>query len=183
MLKKILLGIGGLLLVGALIFVYRVRTTPPKSPPDTVTYSQGGLDIKISYSRPFKRGRVIFGEKSAKALVPFGEYWRLGANAATEITLSKAVQVAGKPLAAGSYRMYAIPGATMWKLIFNSEIGKFGFWEPNRDKDVLTVEVAPETAAAPVEQFTIAVSGEPTAAKLDFSWDTTVVHVPIVAGN
>jgi hypothetical protein len=183
MIKKVLAGVGGLLLLAALIFVYRVRTTPPKSPSETVSYSQGGLDIKVSYSRPFKRGRVIFGEKSAGALVPNGQYWRLGANAATEITLSKAVQVAGKPLAAGTYRMYAIPGATMWKVIFNSQTGKFGFFEPDHEKDVLTVEVAPETATTSVEQFTIAVTGEPSAAKLDFSWDTTVVHVPIVAQN
>lgn len=183
MIKKVLAGIGGVLLLVALVIVYRVRTTPPASPPDTVTYSQGGLDIKISYSRPFKKGRAIFGEKSAGALVPFGQYWRLGANAATEITLSKAVQFAGKPLAAGSYRMYAIPGATMWKVVLNSQLGKFGFFEPSRDKDVLTVEVAPETVATSLEQFTIAVSGEPSAAKLDLAWDTTVVHIPIVASN
>ena len=118
--------------MGALIFVYRVRTTPP-NPPDTVTYSQGGLDIKISYSRPFKRGRVIFGEV-AKALVPFGEYWRLGANAATEITLSKAVQVAGKP--AGRWQLSHVrhPGATMWKLIFNSGSASSAFGNPTATK-------------------------------------------------
>jgi hypothetical protein len=183
MVKKVLLGIGALLLLTVLITIYRVRTAPPKSPPDTVSYSQGGLDIKVSYSRPYKRGRTIFGEKSAGALVPFGQYWRLGANAATEITLSKAVQVAGKPLAAGNYRVYAIPSATMWKIIFNSQVGKFGFFEPDHEKDVLSIEVAPETVATPVEQFTIAVSGEPSAAKLEFTWDTTSVRLPIVAQN
>ena len=181
MIKKVLTGLGLLLLVTTLGLIYRIRTTPPASPPDKVAYSQGGLDIGVSYSRPYKKGRLIFGEKSAGALVPFGQYWRLGANAATEITFSKNVQFAGKPIAAGSYRLYAIPGATTWKVILNSQTGKFGFFEPNHEKDVLSVDVPSETVADSVEQFTIRVSGEPSAASLEFVWDTTVVRVPVVA--
>lgn len=181
MIKKVLTGLGVVLLVTTLALIYRVRSAPPASPHDTVAYSQGGLDIKVSYSRPFKKGRLIFGEKSAGALVPFGKYWRLGANAATEISFSKAVQFAGKPLAAGTYRLYAIPGATTWKVILNSQVGKFGFFEPDHEKDVLSVEVPSETAATSIEQFTIRVSGEPSAASLEFSWDTTTVRIPVVA--
>ncbi len=164
-----------------LVLIYRVRSAPPASPHDTVTYSQGGLDIKVTYSRPYKKGRLIFGEKSAGALVPFGKYWRLGANAATEITLSKNVQLAGKPLLAGTYRMYAIPGATTWKIVLNSQTGKFGYFEPDHEKDVLSVEVPAETGVDSVEQFTIRLSGEPSAARVEFVWDTTVVRVPVVA--
>jgi hypothetical protein len=181
MIKKVLMGLGLALLATTLLLIYRVRSTPPASPHDSVTYSQGGLDIKVSYSRPYKKGRLIFGEKSAGALVPFGKYWRLGANAATEITLSKSVQFAGKPLAAGSYRLYAIPGATTWKVVLNSQTGSFGYFEPDHDKDVLSVEVPSETTPQSVEQFTIAVSGEPSAARLELIWDTTAVRIPVVA--
>ena len=182
MMKKALAGLGLVLLVTTLVLIYRVRSAPPASPHDTMTYSQGDLDIKVSYSRPYKKGRLIFGEKSAGALVPFGKYWRLGANAATEITLSKNVQFAGKPLLAGTYRMYAIPGATTWKIVLNSQPGKFGYFEPDHEKDVLSVEVPAETGADSVEQFTIRVSGEPSAARVELIWDTTVVRVPVVAG-
>ena len=41
---------------------------------------------KITYSRPQKRGREIFGK-----LVPYGQVWRTGANEATEITVTKNV--------------------------------------------------------------------------------------------
>ncbi len=181
MIKKVLAGLGAALLLAALVIGYRIRTTPPASPPDRVAYSQGGLDIGVSYSRPYKKGRLIFGEKSAGALVPYGKYWRLGANSATEITFSKNVQFAGKPVTAGTYRLYAIPGATTWKVVLNSQTGKFGFFEPDHEKDVLSVEVPSQTVGTSVEQFTISVSGEPTAASVDLAWDTTVVRIPVVA--
>ena len=80
----------------------------------------------MSYSSPYKKGRVIFGESSAGALVPYGAYWRLGANAATEISLNKDVMFAGTPLKAGKYRMYAVPGEKTWQVILNGELGKSG---------------------------------------------------------
>ncbi len=181
--KQVLLGIGAVVVAAVLFFGYRIMTTGKLSPCDTVAFSQGGIDAKVGYCRPSKRGRLIFGEKDAGAVVPFGKYWRLGANAATEITFAKNVLFAGKPVSAGSYRMYAMPSATSWKLILNSEVGKWGAFEANHDKDVLTVEVPVEAAAAPVEQFTISFAGEPNGAKLVFAWDTTLVRVPLAAAN
>lgn len=177
--KKILMGVGALLLLFASYMAYAILIGSKKSPPDTATFSQGGLDMKVTYCRPYKKGRLIFGEKEAGALVPYGKYWRLGANAATEITFSKNVLFAGKPVNAGSYRMYAVPSASSWKVVLNNELGKFGAWEPNQEKDVLSVEVPVEAAPAPTEQFTIGFSGEPSGAKLDLTWDTTRVRVPV----
>src|SRR5262245_4037499 len=124
--KKILIGIGALVVLFAAFIGYRIATTGKASPAATAQLSQGGLDIQVSYCRPSKKGRLIFGEKEAGALVPFGKYWRLGANAATEISFSKDVTFAGKPVRAGRYRMYAVPGATSWKVVLNSEVGKWG---------------------------------------------------------
>lgn len=177
--KKILLGVGALFLLFASYMAYAILIGSKKSPPDTAAFSQGGLDVKVTYCRPFKKGRLIFGEKSGGALVPFGQYWRLGANAATEITFSKNVLFAGKPVNAGSYRMYAVPSASSWKVVLNSELGKFGAWEPNHEKDVLSVEVPVEAAPAPAEQFTIGFSGEQAGSKMDLTWDTTRVRVPV----
>src|SRR5438105_675083 len=104
MLKKILIGIGVLVLAFVLFVVYNVFF--PASPKGDASISANGLDIKVTYGRPFKKGRLIFGEEKDKALQPYGKYWRLGANAATEITFSKNVNFAGKAVNAGSYRMY-----------------------------------------------------------------------------
>lgn len=181
--KQVLVAVGAVVVAVVLFFGYRIMTTRKLSPCDTVAFSQGNLDVKVGYCRPFKKGRVIFGEKDTGALVPYGKYWRLGANAATEITFAKNVLFAGKPVSAGSYRMYAIPGAASWKVVLNSETGKWGAFEANHDKDILTVEVPAEAAASPVEQFTISLSGDGSAAKMDFAWDSTIVHVPLAAAN
>src|SRR5690349_8853960 len=96
----------------------------PKSPSGKASISHNGLEVSISYSRPYKKGRVIFGDTASGALQPNGQYWRLGANAATEITFNKDVTFAGKPLKAGTYRIYAVPGQGNWEIILNSELGK-----------------------------------------------------------
>lgn len=163
------------------LFGYRLTSNAKKSPPATVTFSQGNLDVKVTYCRPSKRERRIFGEKGEGALVPYGEYWRLGANAATEITFAKNTTFAGQPVSAGIYRMYAIPGKSAWKVVLNSQTGKWGAFSPNHDKDVLTVEVPATTTPDKQEQFTISFAPEGSGAKMDFSWDGTLVRVPLMA--
>ena len=77
-------------------------------------------------------------------------------------------------LPAGTYRMYAVPTATTWKVVLNSDTG-WGAREPDHAKDVLSVEVPSEKTQSPIEQFTISF----TPGQMDFSWDTTLVHVPL----
>ncbi len=181
--KKILMVVGVLVLAVGALAAYQVLIGTKKSPRGTAEFAQGGLDVKVVYGRPFKKGRVIFGDKAAGAVVGYGRYWRLGANGATEITFGKNVLFAGKPVSAGTYRMYAVPAATTWKVVLNSELGKWGAREADHEKDVLTVEVPVESAPSSTEQFTISFTGEPTGAKMNFNWDTTVVRVPLGAAN
>lgn len=176
--KKILIGIAVVLLGIVGFFGYGVMF--PKSPGTKATFNDKGLDISVTYSQPSKRGRVIFGEEKDGALQPYGKYWRLGANAATEITFSKNITFAGKPLNAGSYRMYAVPGATSFKIGLNSELGTyFGVAEPDYTKDVLTVDVPVMTAPAETEKFVITFASDSTGINMDFVWDKTMVRVPI----
>ena len=183
--KMILIGIGALLLLAAAFIGYTVLVGNKRSPRDTEEFNQGGLAVKVEYCRPYKKGRLIFGEKAAGALVPYDTYWRLGANASTTITFGQNVLFAGKPVSAGTYRMYAIPGASAWKVVLNSEPDRWGAREPSHEKDVLTVEVPVAVAASSSEQFTIQISGQPAGApggaSLDLSWDTTLVRVPLAA--
>src|SRR5260221_773955 len=138
--KKILIGVGVVLLAFVLFLAYSAMF--PKSPSKTAEFSDKGLDIKVVYCQPSKRGRLIFGEEKDKALQPYGKYWRLGANAATEITFSKNISFAGKPINAGSYRMYAVPGPTSFQVSLNSEVGVYlANNEPKYRLDVLKVDV------------------------------------------
>jgi hypothetical protein len=180
MMKKILIGVAIVLLAIVAFFAYNFMF--PKSPATTASYSDKGLDIKVTYSQPSKRGRLIFGEEKDGALQPYGKYWRLGANAATEITFNKDVTFAGQTVGAGSYRMYAVPGATSFKVKLNSETGVYiAAGEPDYTKDVLTVEIPVQDAPVETEKFVINFTSDSTGVNMDFVWDKIMVRVPITA--
>lgn len=141
---------------------------PPKSPRITAE----GKDVKISYGQPSKRDREIFGK-----LVPYGEVWRTGANEATEITFAKNATFGGKPVKAGTYTLFTIPGETEWTFILNSSLKQWGAYKYNEIKgnDVLQVKVPSSSLSAPVEKLTITLP----ANKLVVEWDKTKVEVPV----
>jgi hypothetical protein len=184
--KKIFLALGAVF--GALfLFVgYQLATTKNHSPKATATLkTPAGFGATVVYCQPYKKGRLIFGEAKDGALVPFGQYWRLGANEATEITVPVSTLFAGKPVPAGTYRMYTVPGPSTWRVVLNSELGKWGARDADHGKDVLSVEVPSGHAATALEQFTIRLEsgGQPDALQLEFAWDTTLVRVPLAAAK
>ena len=79
--KKVLYALLGFVVVIGIYFAYNILN--PKSPLETV--STDDSNISITYSRPYKNDRLIFGEENDGALVPFGVYWRTGANKHTFI--------------------------------------------------------------------------------------------------
>lgn len=178
--KKILLGIGVVFLLFVLWIVYGLLIATPVSPPTTATYNEGGLEISVDYSQPSKKGRLIFGEEKDGALQPYGKYWRLGANAATEIYFNKDVTFGGEPIKAGTYRMYAVPGPNTFKVTLNSEVDVFfGVAEPDPELDIVTVDTPVQKTASEVETFTIDFSGNNTDVTINFSWDQTLFTIPV----
>jgi hypothetical protein len=178
--KKIFIGIGVLFTALVLYVLYGLFIAEPVSPPATVTYNEDGLEITIDYSQPSKKGRLIFGEEEAGALQPYGKYWRLGANAATEITFNRDVTFGGQPVNAGTYRMYAVPGQNEFELTLNSETDVFfGIAEPDYELDVLTVSAAVQKTASVVESFTIGFTPIDNGATINFSWDEIMFKVPV----
>ncbi len=121
----------------------------------TIKFFADGLKIEIRYSKPSVRERLIFGTADEGALLPYGNYWRLGANEATEVTFNKDILFNGIAVKAGSYTMYAVPGEQEFEISLNSEIGKWGYSEPDYNKDVLKTKVATERSPKNVEQFNI----------------------------
>lgn len=184
MFKKVLIGLGILVVLLGALFIYANHRNRTLSPPGTAELEVDGLQIAVSYSRPSVRGRVIFGTEEEKALQPYGTYWRLGANEATEITFSKNVTFNGVPLKAGTYSMYAIPGAETFKIGLNSETGNWGAWEPDYSKDVMVTEVPVTRPVVPVEQFTSRIeAGSDGGALLYFEWSNVQLIIPIGPKN
>lgn len=178
--KKILLVVGIVILAFVGFFVYISTTTRSHSPFEEVAYKYEDLDLKVSYCRPYKKGRLIFGSESQGALLPHGEYWRLGANDATEITFSRDVKFAGEDVTAGTYRMYAVPNDGAWEVSLNSEIGEFGYFKPNYDMDVAKVTLPVSGAKNEIEQFTIDFDNDSTTVYMGLKWDKTMIQVPIL---
>jgi hypothetical protein len=178
--KKLFISLGViiLLLVGALTYLnYRNRTL---SPPGSATLtSPGGLTISISYSRPSVRGRLIFGTIENNALQPYGNYWRLGANEATEITFNRDVTFNDATVKAGTYRIYAIPGPDNFEIGLNTALGKWGASEPDYSLDVLRTKVPSEKLSTPVEQYTIRLEPFDQGINVIFEWSDVRFVVPV----
>lgn len=152
--KKIFIGIGVflVLIVGTMAFLNNRNRT--LSPPGNSELTTGDFTMTVDYSRPSVKGRVIFGTEEEGALQPYGAYWRLGANEATEISINKDVQVLNANLTAGRYTVYAVPGKESFEIFFNKDLGNWGAWEPDHSRDVASVEI-PVNTGEHVEQFTI----------------------------
>jgi hypothetical protein len=146
---------------------------PAPSPASTLKQKVGFTDIEVVYARPGMKGRKIFG-----GLLPFGEVWRTGANAATKVTFSTPVRIDGKELPAGSYALYSIPGEREWTVIFNQVTGEWGAYSYKQENDALRVKVKPVSLTLPVETFTIDINDIRTeAATLNLEWEKTRVPV------
>jgi hypothetical protein len=177
MLKKILWVFAALVLVVVGYVGYMMLTTKSHSPADIAGYSDSSLSIEVKYSRPYKKGRLIFGEEADGALVPFGMKWRTGANEATEIEFSADVNVNGQSLKAGRYSLYTIPGASEWIVVFNSKLGYWGA-KPMGDPfdetlDVLRVPATVSSDEPEAEQFTILFTPADSVVNMHFVWDKT----------
>jgi hypothetical protein len=125
-----------------------------------------GASLWVDYGRPSKRGRAIFGN-----VVPYGEVWRTGANAATQFRTDKALDFGGTVLPAGFYTLWTLPSASGWKLIVNSETGQWGTAHKT-EKDLFTIPMQVSTLSEPVERFTIRIEPSAEGGALVFEWDT-----------
>jgi hypothetical protein len=113
-----------------------------------------GVDtnITIQYSRPGVKGRKIWGELVPYGMAPGNNYsqgkpfpWRAGANEKTTIEFSKDVSIEGKPLPAGKYAIFMLPGEKEWTIIFSKNTAGMAFVYDEAE-DALRVTVTPVKA-------------------------------------
>ncbi len=152
------------------LFVLPACSQNRKSPHETVESD----NVKVSYGRPYKKGREVFG-----GLEKYGKVWRTGADEATEITFTKDGTFGGKPVKAGTYTLFTIPEKDKWTVILNSQLGQWGAYdyEKNKAKDVLSVEVPVKNLSSPVEQLTIRFQ----PGNMIIEWDQTQVSIPVTS--
>jgi hypothetical protein len=144
------------------------------SPLDTTKTSVGSANLQVVYSRPSVRGRKIFGSD----VVPFGEVWRTGANAATELTTSSDLMIGNTLVPAGKYTLFILPTATDASLIISKMTGEWGTdYDPKAD--LARVPLTTTTLTSPAELFAIGVTPNGSSAgTLHFSWADREYSVP-----
>lgn len=148
---------------------------PRASPAAKVGVTIGLTDVLVEYSSPEVKGRKIWG-----GLVPYDKVWRTGANMATKITFSKDVTVGDKPVPAGSYGLFTIPGVTSWTVILSKTWNVTGNAYKAGD-DVARFDAKPKVA--PMREHLTFLFNEfsDKAATLDLEWEKLRVSLPIKA--
>ena len=161
-----------LLLLGA----NSAQVTAPKASPGCRLEQRVGLtDITVTYSRPSVNGRVIFGD-----LVPYNEYWRLGANESTKLTCTDMLIFGKDTLKAGTYAVYAKPSATEWQVAFYTEYGNWGLPEKwDESKVALTLKSSVINRQESVENLTIDINNiENNGGDIVMAWDKVKIQIP-----
>ena len=127
------------------------------------------LVARVIYSRPQKKGRVIFGTGS-RALREYGKAWRLGANEATEIEFFKDVIINGRKIDKGRYIIYCIPYPEKWTIILNTNLYTWGL-HTDQSKDIFKVDIPVELQAPALEEFTMVFEKATYGTNLIMAWD------------
>lgn len=171
-------------LVGALLALAMVGLTsapafaqmqlPPPSPAAKMSRTLGLTEISIEYSSPRVKNRKIWGE-----LVPYGQVWRSGANAATTIAFSKDVTILDKAVPAGTYTLFTIPSKGAWTVILSKEVGQWGSdYKP--ELDFMRLQIKPQAARHRERlAFVFGDFAGDDAITLSLEWEKLRLSIPI----
>ncbi len=156
-------GLFSLLLLTVLNVQAQSDKSQRPSPPALVTQKVGDVIIRIDYSQPSVKGRVIGKDLEPKD----GMVWRTGANEATIFEVDKDVTVEGKVLPKGKYGLFTLVNGNDWTIIFNKTWKQWGAFSYKDVDDVLRVLVKSGKAEPFSEKMTFII-GE--TGKVDLLW-------------
>jgi hypothetical protein len=143
----------------------------PLSPRDSLTAQVGSVTIAIDYSRPSRRGRVIWG-----GVVPWDTVWRLGADMATQMRLDAPLRFGEAIVPAGEYTLWMHTSATGCELVVSSLVRVFGT-QYDRRRDLVRVPMERTYQKESIEQLWLTVSG----GALRVLWGDAEYRVPLTA--
>ncbi len=131
--------------------------------------------VRVSYSRPSKKGREIFG-----ALLKFNEPWRIGANESTEIIFMTDVVFGGTDIKAGRYSLIAIPEQNQWTLKLNTLLDGWGNYGYKPSQDIASITVPTQISKKVIEQLSMALyKVSENKIHLKIGWDNTFAEFPM----
>ncbi len=148
---------------------------PPASPTYEVKGTIGLAEVKLVYSRPSARGRVVAGN-----LIPYNEVWRTGANSSTKITFSDDVTIEGNAVPAGDYALYTNFNEKEATVILSKNLELWGSMGYSESNDQLRFTVPVKNTSSHYETFTMTFSDfTKNAANLNLKWEKTKITFKI----
>ena len=132
-------------------FSYTQLQSPIASPRAKISQNVGLVKIDLDYSRPSKKGRVIFGN-----VVPFNQIWRTGANQATTITFSGDVKINDQFVNGGQYHIYSVPRENNLDLVIYQKNDNWGSLQ-SFDEKLIKARVNSEFYELPIEVETFSI--------------------------
>jgi hypothetical protein len=147
----------------------------PRDSPSARVFQQVGLtDIEVQYASPAVKNRTIWG-----GVVPYDRLWAISPNQPPTLRVSRDVEVASKPLAAGTYRLSAIPAKSEWTLVFE-RIPAAG---EARGGEALRVKVRPKPGPSREHLAFLFSEFDDDKATLDLEWAKLRVSIPIATNT
>jgi hypothetical protein len=145
-----------------------------------VTPNMADPVARVIYSRPQKKGRIIFADSSAgeNVIQFYGQEWRLGANEATEIEFFKQVNINKQKILPGRYIIYCIPYPDKWKLIINGNLYSWGL-HIDKAKDLAEIDLPVLKNNVQIEYFTMLFQNSTYGCELVMAWGDIKVVLPI----
>lgn len=153
----------------------RAVTKNEQSPNAETSAMVAGKNVTIEYNAPSARGRSVEG-----GLIPYGKWWRLGADTSTTLTADTDLKIGTLTVPKGIYSLYLIANdEKTWQLIVNKQTKQWGT-EYNAPQDL--GRTALKLTKSPDMVETLKISLKPAganAATLDISWGHTIASVAV----
>jgi hypothetical protein len=157
----------------------------------------GGKWIEITYGRPIKRGRNLWGSGAdyGKTLNAGGPVWRAGANVTTRLNTEVPLVINGKTVPAGEYDVLVDLKPNAWTLILstmpyqksydpNDKTMLYGGFNYVPDKDVLRAPMTLTTLPFSMDQLAWEfVDMTDSGGKLALMWDKTMATTAFTIGK
>lgn len=153
----------------------RKVTNNAQSPSADTSVKLKGREITIEYNAPSARGRKVEG-----GLIPYGQWYRMGADSATTLTTEADVTIGSLQVPKGAHTLYLLASENGdWKLIVNNQTGQWGtVYDESKDLGRTSMKVT--KLSSPVDTFKITLTSvEPDQAALSVEWGTTKASVPV----
>jgi len=193
------------MLSGDLLLAQRERPASPEGTAATEVrgkYVGGGDEpvyrdgkwIEITYGRPIRRGRDLWGSGAdyGRKLYGGAPVWRAGANVSTRLRTELPLVISGKTIAPGEYSLFIELKPNSWTLIVSNwkasrefpsreKDALFGAFDYTPDKDVVRAPMKLETASRSVDQLTWKfLDMSDAGGALAIEWDKVLASVPFL---